>query len=158
LAAKQVRKPLRVLTPNGRIRQSEAAAIAARNPHDERMQSTRVGRPWPGDETHAGGPSRGVHHRACHRGDLLIESGDSGGLAFWHADRTAYGGRPSRDEVDGGRRRFEACALGFGEGEARQAVHATRADVGCDGAVESDTQKIKRLRAKSRSPQTPTNN
>jgi hypothetical protein len=36
------------------------------------------------------------------------------------------------------RRRFEAYeTLGFGEREARDAVHAARAHVGCDGGVES---------------------
>jgi hypothetical protein len=42
----------------------------------------------------------GAHHRACHRGDLLIETEPSGGLAFRHADGTAYGGRPRTGEVD----------------------------------------------------------
>lgn len=42
----------------------------------------------------------GAHHRACHRGDLLIEKGASGGFSFWHADGTAYGGQPSTGEAD----------------------------------------------------------
>jgi hypothetical protein len=80
----------------------------------------------------------GAHHRACHRGDLLIEKGASGGLAFRHADGTAYGGRPSTGEVDAVAKTVRGLRnLGFGEREARDAVRAARAHVGCDGGVES---------------------
>jgi hypothetical protein len=80
----------------------------------------------------------GAHHRACHRGDLLIERAPSGGLGFWHADGTAYGGRPSLGDVDVAAQTVRGLRnLGFGEREARDAVHAARAHVGNDGGVES---------------------
>jgi hypothetical protein len=80
----------------------------------------------------------GAHHRACHRGDLLIVRGTSGDLGFWHADGTAYGGRPSTGEVDAAAPTVRGLrSLGFGEREARDAVQAARAHVGCDGGVES---------------------
>jgi hypothetical protein len=80
----------------------------------------------------------GAHHRACHRGDLLIVRSASGGLGFWHADGTAYGGRPNTSEVDLVAKTVRGLRnLGFGEREARDAVHAARAHVGCDGGVES---------------------
>jgi hypothetical protein len=80
----------------------------------------------------------GAHHRACHRGDLLIERSASGGIGFWHADGTAYGGRPSAGEVDAVGKTVRGLRnLGFGEREARDAVQAARAHVGGDGGVES---------------------
>jgi hypothetical protein len=80
----------------------------------------------------------GAHHRACHRGDLLIEKGASGGLNFRHADGTAYGGRPSAGEADVAAQTFRGLRnLGFGEREARDALRAAGAHVGSDGGVES---------------------
>jgi hypothetical protein len=80
----------------------------------------------------------GAHHRACHRGALLIGREPSGAIAFWHADGTAYGGRPSTGKVDVVAKTVRGLRnLGFGEREARDAVHAARAHVGCDGGVES---------------------
>ena len=80
----------------------------------------------------------GAHHRACHRGDLLIEKSDSGGLGFWHADGTAYGGRPSTGEAAVAARAFRGLRnLGFGEREAREAVREAGAHVGSHGGVES---------------------
>jgi hypothetical protein len=80
----------------------------------------------------------GAHHRACHRGDLLIERSPSGGLGFRHTDGTAYGGRPSTGEVDMVAKMVRGlCNLGFGEREARDAVRAAHAHVGNDGGVKS---------------------
>ena len=80
----------------------------------------------------------GAHHRACHRGDLLIENGASGGLSFWHADGTAYGGPPNTSEADVAAQTFRGLRnLGFGEREARDAVRAAGAQVGSDGGVKS---------------------
>jgi hypothetical protein len=80
----------------------------------------------------------GAHHRACHRGDLLIEKSASGGLSFWHADGTPYGGPPNTREVDVAEQTFRGLrSLGFGEREARDAVRAAGAHVGREGGVES---------------------
>ena len=79
----------------------------------------------------------GAHHRACHRGELLIEKSASGGLSFWHADGTAYGGPPNTGEADVAAQTFRGLRnLGFGEREARDAVRAAGAHVGSDGGVE----------------------
>jgi hypothetical protein len=80
----------------------------------------------------------GAHHRACHRGDLLIKRSAAGDLGFWHADETAYGEQPSMGDVDAVAKTVRGLRnLGFGEREARDAVRATRAHLGCDGGVES---------------------
>jgi Holliday junction resolvasome RuvABC DNA-binding subunit len=69
---------------------------------------------------------------------LLIEKSDSGGLSFWHADGTVYGGRPSMSEADIAARTFRGLRnLGFGEREAREAVREAGAHVGNDRSVES---------------------
>jgi hypothetical protein len=80
----------------------------------------------------------GAHHRACHRGELLIEKSVSGGLEFWHADGTAYGGLPSTGEADAAVQTFRGLRnLGFGERETRDAVREAGAHVGSRGGVES---------------------
>jgi hypothetical protein len=80
----------------------------------------------------------GAHHRACHRGDLFIERGASGGLSFWHADGTAYGGRPSTSEANVAAQALRGLRnLGFGEQEARDAVREAGAHVGSDGGIVS---------------------
>jgi hypothetical protein len=80
----------------------------------------------------------GAHHRACHRGELLIEKSASGSLSFWHADGTAYGGSPNPGEADMAAQAFRGLRnLGFGEREARDAVRAAGDHVASDGGVES---------------------
>jgi Holliday junction resolvasome RuvABC DNA-binding subunit len=80
----------------------------------------------------------GAHHRACHRGELLIEKSASGSLKFWHADGTAYGQSPNTGEADVAAQTFRGLRnLGFGEREARDAVRAAGAHVGSEGSVES---------------------
>jgi Holliday junction resolvasome RuvABC DNA-binding subunit len=69
---------------------------------------------------------------------LLIEKSASGGLSFWHADGTAYGGRPGIGEADVAARTFRGLRnLGFGEREAREALREAGAHVGSGGGVES---------------------
>jgi hypothetical protein len=73
----------------------------------------------------------GAHHRACHRGDLIIEKGPTGVLEFRHADGTTYGESPSAGKIDATARALRALRhLGFSEREARDAVHRARAHVG----------------------------
>jgi hypothetical protein len=88
----------------------------------------------------------GAHHRACHRGDLLIERSPTGELEFRHADGTTYGEAPSAGAIDVTARALKALrTLGFAEREAREALHETRAHVGTsenemsptDGQIES---------------------
>jgi Holliday junction resolvasome RuvABC DNA-binding subunit len=69
---------------------------------------------------------------------LLIEKSASGGLRFWHADGTAYGGWLSTREADVATQTSRGLRnLGFGEREAREAVREAGAHVGNDGGVES---------------------
>ncbi|HEV8246496.1 MAG TPA: HNH endonuclease signature motif containing protein [Polyangiaceae bacterium] len=63
-----------------------------------------------------------AHHRALHRGQLLVEGRPSVGLIFRHADGTAYGQGPSPRLADAHARVFSALRnLGFRESEAKQA-------------------------------------
>jgi hypothetical protein len=70
----------------------------------------------------------GAHHRALHRGSLIIEGRVSSGLTFRHADGGLYGQPVSAARADSGAKAFQAlCGLGFGEGDVRRALeHASR--------------------------------
>lgn len=77
----------------------------------------------------------GAHHRACHRGDLVIAKGPTGTLEFRHADGTAYGEAPLAGAIDVTGRALKSLRnLGFGEREARDALHEARAHVGVGNA------------------------
>ena len=71
-----------------------------------------------------------AHHRANHRGALLIEGRPATGLQFSHADGTVYGGRVSPAAAAN---RAKACralqSLGYREREAKRAVAAVPTDV-----------------------------
>lgn len=68
-----------------------------------------------------------AHHRAVHRGTLLLEGNVSGKLSFRHADGTLYGGAVSAEVA-------AACVeaqsalrgLGFGESQSRRAISHAR--------------------------------
>jgi hypothetical protein len=65
----------------------------------------------------------GAHHRAFHRGSLLIEGKTSSGLIFRHADGSPYGAALSPATADASARAFQALrGLGFREGEVRRAM------------------------------------
>ena len=94
----------------------------------------------------------GAHHRACHRGELLIERLAAGTLSFRHADGTEYGNVPTAAAVDVVARSFRALrGLGFSEGEVREALHQASAHVGIglqDEAADfasSEQQAVERL-------------
>ena len=71
-----------------------------------------------------------AHHRANHRGDLLIEGTPATGLRFSHADGTSYGGSlsPTVAAV-----RAKACRalqqMGYREGEAKRALASIPYDI-----------------------------
>jgi hypothetical protein len=70
----------------------------------------------------------GAHHRALHRGQLLVEGRVSTGLVFRHADGTMYGQRLRSREVGIYEEAFRALrGLGFREREARRALDRIRA-------------------------------
>jgi hypothetical protein len=65
----------------------------------------------------------GAHHRAVHRGELVIEGRVSRGLRFQHADGTAYGGAVAAGAADVRAKAFRALrSLGFAEHEVHQAL------------------------------------
>ncbi len=65
----------------------------------------------------------GAHHRALHRGELVISGTVSLGLVFGHADGTEYGRAVAPHTVDLSTKAFDALrTLGFGEGEVRRAL------------------------------------
>jgi hypothetical protein len=71
----------------------------------------------------------GAHHRAQHRGQLIIEGRVSTGLAFRHADGTPYGSLVSAHAAASFEEAFRAIrGLGFREGESRAALAGVRAD------------------------------
>ena len=78
-----------------------------------------------------------AHHRAVHRGQLIIEGRVSTGLEFRHADGTRYGAvvEPHAAEAHGQALRA-LRALGFREDETRRALERVRAD-GVDANTES---------------------
>jgi hypothetical protein len=74
-----------------------------------------------------------AHHRAIHRGELLIEGTPAIGLRFRHADGTIYGGSPSPSVADA---RAKACRalelMGYRSSEVKRAllrIHPSEADL-----------------------------
>ena len=66
----------------------------------------------------------GAHHKAAHRGALVIEGPVSKGLRFFHADGTEYGGEVSAKQAVAKRDAFLALrSFGFKESEVRGALH-----------------------------------
>jgi hypothetical protein len=78
-----------------------------------------------------------AHHRAAHRGELLITGRVSTGVTFRHADGSDYGALASVPAVDAQSRAFRALrGLGFAEGEARRALDQTRPQLGSESDFE----------------------
>ena len=74
-----------------------------------------------------------AHHRALHRGQLLVEGSVARGLVFRHADGSLYRGAVSPRSVAAQTQAFAALQrLGFREGEARRTLDRVRADAGVD--------------------------
>jgi hypothetical protein len=69
----------------------------------------------------------GVHHRAAHAGELLIEGPSPHDLRFLHADGTPFGGPLNPRALDAHAKVFSALRnLGFREAEARHVLHEMR--------------------------------
>jgi hypothetical protein len=72
-----------------------------------------------------------AHHRALHRGQLVIDGSASAGFTFQHADGSAYGRPASPAAADATARAVRALTrLGYKEREARRALDQVRAHVG----------------------------
>ena len=91
----------------------------------------------------------GAHHRAVHRGTLIIEGRPSTGLVFHHADGTGYGRVVSARNADLKTQVFRGLrGLGVKESEARWVLSETH--VGADATVaEVLKAALTRLRASS---------
>ncbi len=84
----------------------------------------------------------GAHHRALHRGQLIVEGRISTELVFRHADGTTYGHRVDPRTVAAYEQAFHALrSLGFREGEARGALERVRA---CAHVGEASVEGILR--------------
>ena len=70
----------------------------------------------------------GCHHRAVHRGFLIIEGRPSMGLEFFHADGSPYGGDASPAAIEAHGAAYHALkGLGFRESDIRRALDHVRA-------------------------------
>jgi hypothetical protein len=83
-----------------------------------------------------------AHHRAIHRGALIVEGRPSHGLVFRHADGSLYRTMVSPRSVAAQTKAFEALRrMGFREGEVRRALNQLRNEIGLDG---EDPQQVLR--------------
>jgi Holliday junction resolvasome RuvABC DNA-binding subunit len=72
-----------------------------------------------------------AHHRASHRGELVVQGRVSTGLSFRHADGTEYGRVVSAPAAGVQAAAFQALRrLGFGESETRRALSEVLTHVG----------------------------
>jgi hypothetical protein len=75
------------------------------------------------------------HHRAAHRGELLIDREHAGALRFQHADGATYGDPITPRLVDANAKVFSALRhLGFRETEVKSVLSELRADAELRGA------------------------
>jgi hypothetical protein len=73
----------------------------------------------------------GAHHRAVHRGELLIEGTSADDVRFRHADGSRYGDAVSPTTIDVQTKVFKAlCNLGFREGHVRRVLEVLRREPG----------------------------
>jgi hypothetical protein len=77
----------------------------------------------------------GAHHRASHRGELLIDREPDGTFTFWHADGMVYGNPSMPRLIDVHAKVFSALRhLGFHEGEVKIVLAELRGDTELGGA------------------------
>ena len=84
----------------------------------------------------------GMHHRAAHRGELVVAGSVSTGVRFRHADGTDYGRAPEPRVAEIQAKAFSALrGLGFREGEVRRALTDS-----CkrDDALEAGVERLVR--------------
>jgi hypothetical protein len=86
----------------------------------------------------------GAHHRAAHRGALVITRG-AAGVVFRHADGRGYGGAVSATAAEAAAKLFGALrGLGFRDSDARRALASLESHV---GAGEPLAELLKRALA-----------
>src|SRR5690606_8626579 len=88
----------------------------------------------------------GAHHRAAHRGELLIMgTRATGTLSFCHADGSPYGVATDPCALDVYAKVFGALrTLQFSEREARAALDACRREVAAPGVVLTKEALLRR--------------
>jgi len=92
-----------------------------------------------------------AHHRAVHKGQLIIEGRHSTGFVFRHADGTAYGATVCPETAQVMSDAFSALrGLGFAETEARRALDFVRTHVGRGASLDDVLRNA--LRALRRPP------
>jgi len=65
----------------------------------------------------------GSHHRAAHRGEIVLDRDSGGALRVRHADGTEYGGNMKPQALELGAKVFSALRhLGFRESQVRAAL------------------------------------
>jgi Holliday junction resolvasome RuvABC DNA-binding subunit len=78
----------------------------------------------------------GAHHRAAHRGELLIDRNLDGTPVFRHADGSAYGSPAAPRHIDAHAKVFSALRhLGFRDGEVKTVLSELRRDAELDGTT-----------------------
>jgi hypothetical protein len=78
----------------------------------------------------------GAHHRATHRGELLIDREHEGMFTFRHADGAPYGEPSTPRLIDAHAKVFSALRhLGFQEGEVKTVLTELRGDAELGGAT-----------------------
>jgi hypothetical protein len=79
-----------------------------------------------------------AHHRALHRGDVVVEGSAPLALRFTHSDGTVYGGNPTPVVTELRANAFRALrGMGFGEAEVRKALLASAAGLHDPQSLES---------------------
>jgi hypothetical protein len=85
----------------------------------------------------------GAHHRAQHRGQLIVEGRASTGFVFRHADGTSYGSVIAPRAIGAYEEVFLALrALGFREKEVRWALERVRAQMGPSHVTIEDLLRL----------------
>jgi len=86
-----------------------------------------------------------AHHRAVHRGQLVLEGRVSTGLVFRHADGRAYGRPVCAAAAQAWAKAFGALrTMGFSETQTRRALERTRSRVN-DAAEPPGVEQVLRL-------------
>jgi hypothetical protein len=94
----------------------------------------------------------GAHHRALHRGSLLIEGNATSGFHFLHADGSDYGSllqsSPEPLAIEANHEAFLALRrLGFAETAVQQALARVRAEMGTNVPTDAGRLAVAALRS-----------
>jgi HNH endonuclease len=96
----------------------------------------------------------GAHHRAVHRGELIIEPNGEAGIRYRHADGTPYGQPATPHVVDVQTKVFSALRhLGFREREVRGVLAELQGDEHCEPTASALLREaLRRIRPAPSAP------